>query len=438
MSTIIKPTKSHAELIHKTNQRLQITPTLSGEEILNQVYNYSKIIHDLIKKSNISGLSLKQIQIYNKLIKSAYLADDKNLKNYFIQNEINKIFSTKHQQVLLCSNLYHKPVFSYTKLASPFIRKSFKEHMQLFLINFDDKLLSKASIDKLNEHFDVIPDYFQISSFLLELRLDSDPAADFSVSFSNEASNLFYEHIPNTPAEVAAFEIIARYQLDPAKEAVPSWIEFDEIDFNKTNNDLNLFISCPEKCSLQNIVSDITSYGINLNLNNLSLLYMAFFYIPKGAGSCELGIMQSRNNAMKLVVFGFPITKVIDYLKKIKWNGNYNLLINLIDIIKDFNVSIALSIDINEKIENKIGLEIHSGIHSKDITRKKQLCEIFNLLNSKNLKTELNQDKINALKQFPLLTVCNPFGVFINEINHIKFSVDQEIKSKAYIKQSFY
>ena len=44
----------------------------------------------------------------------------------------------------------------------------------------------------------------------------------------------------------------------------------------------------------------------------------------------------SFNNAMKLVVFGFPITKVIDYLKKIQWKGNYNLLINLIDIIKDF------------------------------------------------------------------------------------------------------
>ena len=82
--------------------------------------------------------------------------------------------------------------------------------------------------------------------------------------------------------------------------------------------------------------------------------------LPKGARIANLGVMLSRLvPTVRVVVKKIHPTQWLGYLREIGWGEAPNGLSDLVSTLSEFVDSIALSFDISDTIEPRIGLECH-------------------------------------------------------------------------------
>jgi hypothetical protein len=245
------------------------------------------------------------------------------------------------------------------------------------------------------------------------------------------------------------------------KNILGIWLEFDTANFKNKINIPSVFLQISPIHPKKKNLLDETSWIINLAISTLTSKmlpektkkYLGYIIskMPKKSSILLVASMLSRSSSgLRIIIKDINADEIVTFLNDIGWNDINNRLSNLLDDIKKYANNIRLHININEKIDKKIGLECFI---SPEKYHKSKGWDIFlKYLVDNNLCLKENYDLI---LQFPgvdleeddqefsfgkyQLSVRIPNNNYskaiIRYISHIKilYKPDSKICAKAYL-----
>ena len=221
------------------------------------------------------------------------------------------------------------------------------------------------------------------SFFGFEFRLNSfDQKSDYLIavsSYNGEREALLnlikqkekQEGIFNQP-EWQHIGRLTEQWVDPStelhKKILGLWLEFDTANENEINGIPSIFLqTIPlridssediKKCRwiTQTAIPTLTGHSISDQLEKQFI--QALTKLPKGASVFHVASMLSRETeGIRLVIKSIQPEDIIPYLTSLGWSDKGNELASMIEDIKQFSNCIRLHININDKIDPKVGLE---------------------------------------------------------------------------------
>jgi len=263
-------------------------------------------------------------------------------------------------------------------------------------MSFDNPSTYLSSVERYisnnlisNQNYSQIKNIAQLLSgnftsfFGFEFRLNSfDQKSDYLIavsSFNGEREALL-NLIKQKEKQESIFhqsewqhiERLTELWADPStelnKKILGLWLEFDTANKNETNGIPSIFLqTIPlridssediKQCRwiTQTAIPTLTGHPVSDKLEKQ--FFHAIKKLPKGASVFHVASMLSRDSeGIRLVIKSIDPDDIIPYLTSLGWSDQGDELASMIKDIKHYSNCIRLHININEKIDPKIGLE---------------------------------------------------------------------------------
>jgi hypothetical protein len=163
------------------------------------------------------------------------------------------------------------------------------------------------------------------------------------------------------------------------------------------------------------------------------MLERCFSALPSSAHPFQLGVMLGRQaSGVRVCVLNLSLDGIGDYLYHLDWIGKREELICALSPLTHHALRLALSIDVGEEIEPRIGIECY--LHTGNRTRiEGRWVELLDLLVARGI---CHPDKRDGLLTWPgqtLMRYLVPI-TFARCLNHLKliYRPGQPVQAKAY------
>tara|TARA_B100000683_G_C12503178_1_gene558193 strand:- start:2809 stop:4107 length:1299 start_codon:yes stop_codon:yes gene_type:complete len=342
------------------------------------------------------------------------------------------------------------PKTSPTTVPPPFSMTTFPEvcEVQMSLLKANISAIQHQS--EFQQRLQQTPDLFRLSSWGLEIRLHESEETDWAFNLGP----LFRDHMPLCTAFTAEDRLEqqkwqAKYApLDsPDSIMLPCWIEIDAKDISYQGPQENLFFKIHPKATPDDIKNSLNTLYPQHHWEKAWPPIETFAnHLPVAADFFQLGVMQRRDHILKAVAFNFAIEHMLGFLDALQWQGNKSLLVDVIDTLKKYpELKIALSLDFDFSVRDSVGLEIHYfPSESRNLFHEPrqfqqlvqdQFSSLMRFLAEPLFKDVITAEKRLALEQYPKILVGRPFYTYACTLNHVKLSVGEQLKAKAYLYQ---
>lgn len=264
---------------------------------------------------------------------------------------------------------------------------SFAEYLQPLVPHLSPQLVSTQAFSDIHSIASLIPGTLAHSQFGFECRLGEDlPKADFLLcataslggrcglaqlgqAFPLLLTQPVWRQVHNFATHWADASSPLYAHVDDI------WLEFD-VDGTSSQNPLpSVFFGLQTKHSRDSeqframaCADDIATTQIALKLltgneilpATLEKLSSCCQMLPSGAQIRFIGAMLARDTHMfRCVIQGMSLGEILDYLRRIEWEGSIGDIKNVFETISSFIDYVWLNIDVGETIGHKIGLECY-------------------------------------------------------------------------------
>lgn len=308
---------------------------------------------------------------------------------------------------------------------------SYSEHLDFCLKNINP-LISPKQKYHLLALSKKIPAIYSTETTILEFRLDNAESVDLSIAIPRKMLWSLLEQ--SHKKSLDAIHRLLKRCAEINKKELLVFPEFFEFDVNGTVNDIqpNIFLTFHPMLShsahphnFMTLLQKI--FCPQIDEGTLSFFKRCLTHLPSGHHITHVGHMLARNEVVyKIVIFNFSILKIIDFLTAIAWQGDYEAIRQLLKRLPADQYKIALSLDIMQGNNSKLGLEISPTPHNKE-----RFKPLFNTLVDMNL---CSTDKATSLLHAEWLYFDKYFKFYTAHLIHVKISLqDNTLSAKAYL-----
>lgn len=359
--------------------------------------------------------------------------------------------SSQDNDGFLAKSLYgQNPILTATKMPSPFAMASFHEICQVHLSLMQNLMTPLIKQPAFQKRIEKVPGFFRFSSWGLEIRLSDHDAIDFAFNLGPlfESQTLVSEaYTPEDLNEQQRWQKKYQMQKNKPRVLMPGWIEIDAEDITYQGPQENLFFNIHPKAQSTDIHGALKHTYPDHDWDTAWPPVATFIkHLPSSAKFTQLGVMQRRDYILKAVAFDFAPEDLLNFLTTLQWKGNTALLTQVLDTLALYpEFRIALSLDFDADIRDSLGLEIHyfpgkskNLFHDPrgfQVLVQKHFAALMRFLNEPLFKDVIDENKRLEMTQYPKVLVGKPFFLYACTINHIKISISDTLKVKAYLYQ---
>jgi hypothetical protein len=351
----------------------------------------------------------------------------------------------------LAKSLYGtNPSLTTTSMPTPFAMSSFHEICQVHLPLMQNLMTPLIKQPAFQKRIKKVPGFFRFSSWGLEIRLNEHDAIDFAFNLGplfESQTPISEAFTPGDIEEQQRWQKKYQKQKNKPRVLMPGWIEIDAEDITYQGPQENLFFNIHPKAQATDIQIALKHTYPEHDWDTAWPPVATFVTnLPSSANFTQLGVMQRRGYILKAVAFNFAPENLFNFLTTLNWKGNTALLTQVLDTLALYpEFRIALSLDFDAEIQDSLGLEIHyfpdkskNLFHDPrgfQVLVQKHFAALMRFLNEPLFKDVIDENKRLEMAQYPKVLVGKPFFLYACTINHIKISISDTLKVKAYLYQ---
>ena len=325
--------------------------------------------------------------------------------------------------------------------------------------------------DRLVERVGELPSWLTLNYAAFEFRLgDPAPAADYFVSVApGRPSMEYYVRLGEAAKPGSAEAALGRvYALmngagPPSESSLTGWFRASMLEYDIAEVPPNLrpapgvFLALKPQSELDEAVAGSrTPYRLAATIANAVgweedeaerlAVERAFAALPRNGVVDQIGAAPEREQrSVRLIVDGLKLRNVPAFLKRLKWDGPAQKVMDTLEEMRDMTPVFRLALDVSARgVGPRLGLEMYRPKKTSDLdywlnSGRNAWRPVMNYLEEMKWCLPQKGDGLRAFPGIERLLEDKGMSILYKGINHFKLSIEGDaVEAKAYAALAYF